>query len=146
MARLLTAPLMVVVGFALSGCLTPNPGIGPNGELPVIARPHDQGIDSIPLQQHTMPAVAYDPDGCQAWLIDDGVEGYAGRRRDPSSGLPICNNLYPPGTVVREYETRDAGIGDWVPTPPYGPMTGAAAQGPCANGLRVNEAGQAVCR
>jgi hypothetical protein len=115
MAKLWTAPLMVVVGFALSGCLTPYPGVGPNGELPVIAGPHDQGIDAVPLSQERMPAVAYDPDGCQAWLMDDGVEGYAGRRRDPSTCLPICNNLYPPGAVVRDYQTEGAGIGDWIP-------------------------------
>ena len=46
-------------------------------------------------------AIAYDPDGCQGWLMDDGVEGYSGRRFDPVSGLPICNTHYPPGTVVR---------------------------------------------
>lgn len=128
MARLWTAPLMVALGFGLSGCLTPNPGIGPNGELPVIARPNDQGVDSTSLSQERMPGVAYDPDGCQAWIMDDGVEGYIGRRRDASTGLPICNNLYPPGSVVRDYETQTAGIADWVPTPAYGPMWGAAAQ------------------
>lgn len=130
MARFLTAPLMVVVGLALSGCLAPNPGIGPNGELPVIARPYDQGTDSVPLASETMPAVAYDPDGCQAWLMDDGVEGYAGRRRDAVTGLPICNNLYPPGSVVREYQTPDAGIRDWIPTSSggaYGALMGARA-------------------
>jgi hypothetical protein len=116
MARFLTAPLMVVVGLALSGCLAPNPGVGPNGELPVIARPYDQGIDTVPLSQERNPAVAYDPDGCQAWLMDDGVEGYIGRRRDAVTGLPICNNLYAPGSVVRDYQTGDAGIGDYIPT------------------------------
>ena len=119
---------MVALGFGLSGCLAPNPGIGPNGELPVIARPNDQGLDSTALSQERMPGVAYDPDGCQAWIMDDGVEGYIGRRRDPSTGLPICNNLYPPGSVVRDYQTQDAGIQDWIPTPAYGPMRGAAAQ------------------
>lgn len=124
MTKLLTAPMLVVAGFALSGCLQPYPGVGPNGELPVIARPYDQGIDPIPLSQERMPGVAYDPDGCQAWIMDDGVEGYIGRRRDPNSGLPICNNLYPPGAVVRDYQTDGAGIGDWVPMPAYGPLTG----------------------
>ncbi|MCC7321781.1 MAG: hypothetical protein IT542_12485 [Rubellimicrobium sp.] len=144
MSKFLTAPLLLVAGLGLSGCLAPNPGVGPNGELPVIARPWDQGIDSVPLSAMTMPAVAYDPDGCQAWLMDDGVEGYAGRRRDRVSGLPICNNLYPPGTVVRDYETPTAGIADWVPTPAYGAPVGPLAQ-QCPNGIRLNQAGQAVC-
>jgi len=102
--------------FLVAGCLGPNPGVGPNGELPVIARPFDTGYDDSPLTSN--PAVAYDPDGCQLWLIDDGVEGVAGRRRDPNSGLPVCNNLYAPGSVVREYRAND--VPDWIPYPPYG--------------------------
>ena len=43
-------------------------------------------------------------------MIDDGVEGYSGRRFDPVSGLPVCNNLYPPGTVVGNYQTASAPI------------------------------------
>lgn len=128
MTRVYAAPLMLVTAFAVSGCLAPNPGVGPNGELPVIARPHDQGVDRVPLSQEKMPGIAYDPDGCQAWIMDDGVEGYIGRRRDAASGMPVCNNLYPPGTVVGQYETGDAGIGDWVPTPAYGPMVGVLAE------------------
>ena len=61
-------------------------------------------------------AVAYDGDGCQVWIIDDGLEGYAGRRFDPVTGLPICNSLYPPGTVVGDYQSRTPGISDYVPT------------------------------
>ncbi len=104
----------------LGGCLVPNPGVGPNGELPVIARPYDTGQDNLALT--TNPAVAYDPDGCLVWIIDDGVEGVAGRRRDPVSGMPICNNLYPPGTVVGEY--RGTNFTDWIPAPTYGNMSG----------------------
>ncbi|MBW7921283.1 MAG: hypothetical protein H3C51_04200 [Rubellimicrobium sp.] len=146
MSKLFTAPLLVVAGFALSGCLTPYPGVGPDGELPVIARPIDQGVDSTPLARETMPGVAYDPDGCQAWILDDGVEGYTGRRRDPRSGLPICNDIYPPGTVVREYQTPDAGIGDWVPSGAYNPPVGVLREGQCPNGLRQIAPGQVVCR
>ena len=60
-------------------------------------------------------AIAYDPDGCQGWIIDDGAEGYSGRRYDPASGLPVCNNLYPPGTVVGNYQTDSAPVKDYVP-------------------------------
>lgn len=47
--------------------------------------------------------------------MDDGIEGYSGRRYDPVSGLPVCNNHYPPGTVLGNYQTSSAPIKDWVP-------------------------------
>lgn len=102
---------------ALSACgVTPNPGVGPNGELPVIARPFDTGLDSRGDLGTLRPAVVYDPDGCQGWLMDSGLEGYSSRRRDPRTGLPICNDLFPPGTVVGEY--RDGPFPDFIPTAP----------------------------
>ena len=119
MARIHASGLVLLAAAMLSGCATAT--IGPNGELPVIARPIDQGIDPIPLND-TMPAIAYDPDGCQIWLMDDGAEGYSGRRLDRVSGLPVCNNQYPPGSVVRDYRTNN--IPDFIPGNPYGPMTG----------------------
>ena len=97
----------------LSGCvdgLTPYNG-NPNT---VIATAYDKGRDKGVLEEGGA-AIAYDPDGCQGWIIDDGVEGYSGRRFDPVSGLPVCNNHYPPGTVLRNYQTMDAGIADYVP-------------------------------
>lgn len=58
-------------------------------------------------------AIAYDPDGCQNWIIDDGVEGYSSPRFDPVSGLPVCNSKYPPGTVLGRY--RSDSLPDGVP-------------------------------
>ena len=80
----------------------------------VIATAYDKGRDRGLLPQGG-GGIAYDPDGCQGWIIDDGVEGYSGRRFDPVSGLPVCNDHFPPGTVVRNYQTSKAGIGDFVP-------------------------------
>ncbi len=103
------AGLVAVTG--LSGCygLTPYSG-GDN----VIASAYDQGHDQGTLVDGGA-AIVYDGDGCQVWLIDDGVEGYSGRRFDPKTGLPICDNAYPPGTVLRWYQSPSPGIGDWVP-------------------------------
>lgn len=80
----------------------------------VIATAQDTGRDSSGLIEGEA-AIAYDPDGCQGWIIDDGIEGYSGRRYDPVSGLPVCNNKYPPGTVLGNYQTSSAPIRDWVP-------------------------------
>ena len=85
----------------LGGCLVPNPGVGPNGELPVIARPYDTGQDNLALT--TNPAVAYDPDGCLVWIIDDGVEGYLSARLD-KFGKPVCSGVAPPNHTVGDFK------------------------------------------
>jgi hypothetical protein len=87
------------------------------GSDEVIATAYDYGRDSGVLD-NGHAAIAYDPDGCQAWLIDDGLEGYAGRRFDPVSGLPVCNNKYAPGTVVGNYQSQSPGLVDRVPSAP----------------------------
>lgn len=82
----------------------------------VIATGIDKGRDSGVLK-NGVAAIAYDPDGCQNWIIDDGLEGYSTPRYDPVSGLPICNSKYPPGTVLGAYQTGTEGIQDRVPGP-----------------------------
>lgn len=103
----------VIALSALTACT----GLVPYHQSPdtIIASNHDTGIDKgVLLNGHA--AIVYDPDGCQGWLMDDGVEGYAGRRFDPKSGLPVCNNLYPPGTVLGDYRQQNKTFPDWVPT------------------------------
>ena len=114
MSKLKALPLLALAAISLSACegtgLVPYTA-GPNT---VIATAHDTGRDSSALVEGEA-AIAYDPDGCQGWIIDDGIEGYSGRRYDPVSGLPVCNNHYPPGTVLGNYQTSSAPIKDWVP-------------------------------
>jgi hypothetical protein len=109
--RILSATLLAAT--TLVGCTE---ALTPYREDPntVIATNSDSGRDNVPLRDG-FAAIAYDPDGCQNWIIDDGVEGYSTPRYDPVSGLPICNNRYPPGAVVGVYQTPDAGINDYVP-------------------------------
>ena len=107
--RLVVAFPMVCLGLAACG-----EGLKPyGGPQSVIADATDRGLDGGPLQEG-VAAIVYDPDGCQGWLIDDGIEGYSGRRFDPVTGLPICNNNYPPGTVVGKYTTKTGGLPDFV--------------------------------
>ncbi len=104
--------LFLVLGLTASAC-----GIAPyGGPNDVIATGSDRGFFDRTALVNGEAAIAYDPDGCQNWIIDDGLEGYSSPRYDPASGLPICNNRYPPGTVLGEYETRSSALGDWVPT------------------------------
>ena len=80
----------------------------------VIATGMDKGHDRGVLR-NGHAAIAYDPDGCQNWIIDDGVEGYSSPRYDPRTGLPVCDNRYPPGTVLKNYQSGSEGIRDYVP-------------------------------
>jgi hypothetical protein len=103
---------LLLAATVLGACTTAG-GVDANGEPRLIARAADSSL----IDRRTLPqqqaAIAYDPDGCQNWLIDDGAEGYASRRRDPITGLPVCNNQFPPGTVVKEY--RSTTFGDILP-------------------------------
>ena len=106
----------VPLALALAGCV--QDGLSPYTGDPntVIATGVDKGRDSGVLR-NGQAAIAYDPDGCQNWIMDDGVEGYSTPRYDPVSGLPVCNGHYPPGTIIRNYQTGTQGIRDYVPGP-----------------------------
>lgn len=103
----------LIAASLLSGCVE---GVTPYTKSPdtIIAIPQDRGSDKSGIAD-AKAAIAYDPDGCQTWILDDGLEGYSGRRFDPATGLPVCNNLYPPGTVLKDYQTNDTGLTDFVP-------------------------------
>lgn len=60
--------------------------------------------------------IAVTPDGCQAWVIDDGIEGRASNRLDPVSGLPVCAGE--PGVVYGDYQSGESEIADRVPRNP----------------------------
>ncbi len=111
--RLLALPAVAVL---LSGCVQDGLTRYNGDPNTVIATGVDKGRDSGVLR-NGQAAIAYDPDGCQNWIMDDGVEGYSTPRYDPASGLPVCNDRYPPGTVLRNYQTGTEGIRDYVPGP-----------------------------
>jgi hypothetical protein len=124
-ARRLGLGLALLLATGLSGCGAYTEGWGFEGTQPysgpdsVIATGQDQGTDNDELIDGEA-AIAYDPDGCQVWIIDDGVEGYSSPRFDPKTGMPVCDGKYPPGTVIGAYESSSAPIPDKV----SGPGTG----------------------
>ncbi|MFQ5621838.1 MAG: hypothetical protein ACE5FS_00430 [Paracoccaceae bacterium] len=61
----------------------------------------DQGIDGGSLEAMTS-GIWVDPDGCDHWIIDDGVEGYMTPRLTPE-GLPLCREGAVPGTVSGDF-------------------------------------------
>lgn len=104
MLRFATAALALAV---LAGCQTTT------GQPPLIAQPVDTAVNNRGdgLQGKKF-AVAVLPDGCQAWLADDGVEGYSTNRYD-RNGNPICSDRLPPGAVIGNPQTT--GFRDILP-------------------------------
>ena len=120
-SRLSRLGLVLVLGPVLSGCgggfIEAFEGTERySGADSVIATAEDYGEDDTGLVDG-QAAIAYDPDGCQVWIIDDGVEGYSTPRYNPKTGLPICDGKYPPGTVLGPYETDSAPGPDRVSGP-----------------------------
>ncbi len=108
--------LLILASLTLSACGGAYGTLGPyRGSNSLIAAPIDRGFIDRGTLRDGDAAIVYDPDGCQGWLIDDGIEGYSGRRFDPVTGLPICNNAYAPGTVLGNYQTDGrSNRSDWV--------------------------------
>jgi hypothetical protein len=62
----------------------------------------DRGFDSKHLSQ-LQAGIWIDPQGCDHWIIDDGVEGYLSARVD-KYGKPVCSGIAPPNTAVGPYK------------------------------------------
>jgi hypothetical protein len=45
-----------------------------------------------------------DPNGCDHWIIDDGIEGYLSARLDAKTGKPVCSGAAPPGYATGEFK------------------------------------------
>lgn len=63
----------------------------------------DYGLDRHPLTE-LKAGIWIDPNGCDHWIIDDGVEGYLSQRLDPY-GRPVCSGAGEPGTAVWDYKS-----------------------------------------
>lgn len=62
----------------------------------------DGGWDKKPLSD-LQAGIWIDPNGCDHWIIDDGVEGYLSPRLDPD-GRPVCSG---------NADERNTAIGDF---------------------------------
>lgn len=62
----------------------------------------DRGIDSKHLSQ-LEAGIWVDPNGCDHWIIDDGVEGYLSARLD-KFGKPVCSGVAPPTQTVGDFK------------------------------------------
>ncbi|MCP5076089.1 MAG: hypothetical protein GY947_22695 [Rhodobacteraceae bacterium] len=88
-------PLAVAASFAVTAC----------GELGTKAdKTVDRGIDSHNVSQ-LVAGIWVDPNGCDHWIIDDGVEGYLSQRLD-KYGKPVCSGVAEPNTTVRKFKKK----------------------------------------
>ncbi len=62
----------------------------------------DRGIDSHPVSELNA-GIWVDPNGCDHWIIDDGVEGYLSARLD-KYGKPVCSGIAAPNTAVGDFK------------------------------------------
>lgn len=83
---------LIAVAASLSGCL------GEKQDKTV-----DRGFDSKDLSQ-LKAGIWIDPNGCDHWIIDDGVEGYLSQRLD-QYGKPVCSAAGPSSTAVGGYKS-----------------------------------------
>lgn len=87
------ASALLLAAFGLSGCLAQTGS--------------DRWVDSgLGRNHHLSEMVAgvwVDPNGCDHWIIDDGLEGYLSERLTPD-GRPVCSGVAPPSTAVGPYQ------------------------------------------
>ena len=72
---------LLAIAASVSAC---DEGLGVKGDKTV-----DRGLDAKDLSQ-LKAGIWVDPNGCDHWIIDDGVEGYMDLKRD-RQGLPTCH-------------------------------------------------------
>ena len=113
MAQVRAIVVLGVLAGMTSGCEFVSYKPGPDT---VIARPYDTAGDTGSLPEGGF-AIAYDGDGCQNWIRDDGLEGYSTPRVNPDTGKPVCDSKYPPGTVLGRIEAKGNDFRDYVPRP-----------------------------
>ena len=62
----------------------------------------DRGVDSKHLSE-LRAGIWIDPNGCDHWIIDDGVEGYLSQRLD-RSGKPVCSGTARTETAIGPFK------------------------------------------
>ncbi len=62
----------------------------------------DGGWDARHLSE-MVAGVWVNPDGCDVWMIDNGLEGFAMTRLQPD-GTPVCSGVNPPTYVTGPFK------------------------------------------
>ena len=93
--------IMAGTAIALVAACHPAPVPGYKGR--------DRGFDNKHLSE-LKAGIWVDPNGCDHWIIDDGLEGYLSQRLD-KYGKPVCSGTAAPNTATGGVK-RGSGIFD----------------------------------
>ncbi|MEN8837198.1 MAG: hypothetical protein ABF243_01710 [Celeribacter marinus] len=96
---------VLLVSACSEGIVAGLSGEGGRGKVKT-DKTRDYGQGDGPNGSHLSNLVAgiwVDPQGCDHWIIDDGVEGYLSSRVD-KYGKPICSGIAPPNMAVGPFK------------------------------------------
>lgn len=99
--------ILLPVFLVVAACSQPVITTGPLAGAPLIARGSDSAFHNVDRLDGKKFAIAITPDGCMAWIGDNGAEGFADARLDPVTGVVVCTNYIPPGAVIGDYRQTD---------------------------------------
>jgi hypothetical protein len=85
------------VGLSACGDIESGPFRGFSSDKTV-----DRGFGKKHLSQ-LQAGIWVDPNGCDHWIIDDGVEGYLSARLD-KYGKPVCSGVAPPTNTAGDFK------------------------------------------
>ena len=98
-----TIAALAAAALGLAACADYEGGIGAGYSSD---KSMDRGIDRKHLSQ-LQAGIWVDPNGCDHWIIDDGVEGYLSARLD-RNGKPVCSGVAPPTHTVGDFKGGSA--------------------------------------
>lgn len=96
--KLIKGTLLLSLALGLAACEKPDKTV-------------DLGYDTKDLTS-LKAGIWVDPNGCDHWIIDDGVEGYLSQRLD-RNGKPVCSGTAPPSTATGDFK-RGSSFGDII--------------------------------
>lgn len=64
---------------------------------------YGQGAEEEHLS-NLVAGIWVDPNGCDHWIIDDGIEGYLSARLDRRTGKPVCSGVAAPTQTVGDFK------------------------------------------
>lgn len=101
--KLIKASALVLTALSLSACES----IVTEGAGALLGEKQDKTVDRGFDKKHLSKLQAgiwIDPNGCDHWIIDDGVEGYLSPRVD-KYGKPVCSGVAQPNTAIGPFKS-----------------------------------------
>ncbi|KUF11162.1 hypothetical protein [Pseudoponticoccus marisrubri] len=86
--------LALAAAGSLAGCVDVPIGPDKSQDVNLIDRDDLTGMKA---------GIWVDPNGCDHWIIDDGVEGYLSARLD-KYGKPVCSGTAPPTIATGDFK------------------------------------------